>query len=123
MKALLTAPGVEHHRVGLDGGYMAVPPDSDQAFLDAVREIRKYPRLDFLVERWPEMNERHARPRAPEIERRLGRRVPAADDHCVLEECLVSLAVNVRHVGELFADDAKTIGRTEITRCDYHAFS
>ena len=54
--------------------------------------------LIFLSNVGAEVNERHARARAPQIERRLGRRVAAADDDDVLVERLVPFAIDVRHV-------------------------
>jgi len=64
------------------------------------------------------MNERHSRARTPEIERRLGRRVAAADDDCVLEKSFVSLTVDVRYVREIFARHTNAVRRTEISRGD-----
>src|SRR5207302_1196910 len=58
----------EKHIGGLDGTYPAVPPHRDLALLHAVGEIGQNPWLDLLVERRPEMHQRHPRSRPPQVE-------------------------------------------------------
>jgi hypothetical protein len=86
----------------------------------SVRDVGEHPRLDALVPGGPEVHDRHARPGAVQVERRLGRRVAAADDHGVLLERLVRLVVHVRHVRQRLARHADPVRRPEVARRDDH---
>jgi hypothetical protein len=104
--------------IGLDRRDATVPTNVNAPFLDAVLKIGEHPGLDLLVEGWAEVHHRDVRSGAPQVERRFGRRVSAADDDNLLLERLVPLAIDVRDVGQIFAGDAEPIGRAEVSRRD-----
>ena len=103
---------------GLDRRHAALPARRDAPLAHPVRDVGQHPRLDLLVERRAEVHERHARSGAPQIERRLGRRVAAADHDDVLVERVVPLAVDVRDVRQLLAGHAEQVRRAEVAGRD-----
>src|SRR5438105_8901942 len=100
---------VDAHRIGLDRRDAAIPPNVNAPFLYAVLKVRKHPRLDALVEGWPEVDERDVGSGAPQVQRRLGGRVPATDDDDALLERLVALAIDVAHVRQILAGHAESV--------------
>src|SRR5439155_8462921 len=78
---------LDRDALALDAPDARIPPRRDASFLDAILEIGEHPGLDLLVEGRPEVYECDARARAPQIERGLGRRVAATDDHHGLQKC------------------------------------
>ena len=109
---------LEMHPPCLDRRHARIPAHSDRPVLQSILQVGQHPGLDVLVEARPEVHERHLRPMPPEIERRLGRRVPAADDDRLALERLMPLAVQVRHVREVLTRHAEWIGRTEVPTRD-----
>ncbi len=95
---------------GCSSGRRCFPPSF------AIQNVGKHPRLDLLVERRAEMHERHPRTGAPEIQRRLGGRISAADDDRVLVERLVPLAVDVRSHAERLAGHAAASSASRSSR-------
>src|SRR5258706_963445 len=95
-----------------------LPLYRDLSLLHAIREIRQHPRLDLLFEGRAEMDERYPSYRPPKIERRLCRGIAATHDDNILEKSLVPLAIDVRHVRQLFTRYAEAIGRAEVSGRD-----
>src|SRR5687767_520844 len=105
-------------RVRIDARDTRAPTHRDAPLLHAILEVREHPGFDALVERRPEMHQGDPGSRPPEIERGFSRRVTATDHDNLLEEGLVSLAIDVRDVRQLLSRDVDPVRGAEIARRD-----
>jgi hypothetical protein len=117
---VLAAPHRDAHVRGLDRRHARVPHPADRALAQPRRHVGEHPRLDVRVEPRAEVDHRHARAGAVQLERRVHRRVAAADHHDLLLEAVVPLVEVVRHVRQLLARHAQPARRAEVARGDHH---
>src|SRR5579862_3440595 len=105
-----TVRGLEIHVFNSDFRNRTAEVGSNLAILDAVFNVRQNPVLDVIVQLGSTMHQGHARPVPPEVERRDGSRVFAANDNDIHVEKGMRLAVVVENLGKVFAGDIQRIG-------------
>ncbi len=104
----------QQHGIVSDLAHRAVEVGRDLGALDAVFDVGLYPVLHAVAHGGPAVHQGDAGAVPPQVERRLRRRVLAADDQHVRVIKRMRLAVVMENLGQVFAGDAYPVGQVVI---------